>query len=243
MLLASALSLVLSAAPAIPSLAGKSVAVLGFGLDKSIVEQGQPRDPGPGLLQKPEDYYKGQQATADSAYAHFVRAVPSLFDGLNLLPIDSVLAKPGYRAAAECKPKKIFGREIFGCNDLSPRKGLFALSPAQAQENLDPFAKSLGLDYYFLFVNVTDYRFKVGVGDSKGGSLSGAAHMHLETTVHLMQPGKGSVWSASYGADAPTSFPVVKDILNEDNFLSAAPLVDSIAVPLRAELAKSIAKP
>lgn len=241
MLLATALSLVLSAAPAVPSLAGKSVAVLGFGLDKSIVQEGEDRDGGPGLIQT-KGYYDPHQAATDTLYAHLKLKFDSLFLGAKALPLDSVRATAGYATAAECKPKKIFGREIWGCNDLSPKGGLYAVSLGQAQDNLDPFAKSLGLDYYLIFLNRASY--KMWAGATIGGMGGGSARMQLETTVYLLKPGtKDVVWSGSWGDVCETSRGMVAGIYNTDNYVLVGEAFDKILPKLHAELAKGLAKP
>lgn len=225
----------------IPSLAGKKIAVLAFGLDKSIVKEGAERDAGPGLLQKATDYYAANQKAADSLYAHFLAAIPALFEGIQLVPVDSIVHAPGYQTATACVPKKFMGREIFGCPNLSPTNGLNAASLTQAKENFDPFAKNLGLDYYLIFVSSANYRLNAGGGVN--GLTAGAGKMRMETTVYLLQPGKGSVWSTSLREDSEHSGAMVGDLFNTDNYVLIGEAFTKMAPKLRESLAKGLTTP
>lgn len=221
--------------PSIPSLAGKKVAVLGFGLEKSIVREGDAADQGPGLVQKASSYYEAHQKATDTVYARFLAAFPSLFEGMDILPIDSTIKLAGFQTATACVPKKILGREIFGCPMLSPTGGLNAVGLTQAEKNVDAFAKSLGLDYYFLFVNKAGYFMSTGGGVN--GLTAGAAKMRLETTVYLVQPGKGSVWSTSLREESETSKAMVGDLYSQDNFVLAGEAFTKFVPKLRERLA------
>lgn len=223
---------------AIPSLVGKRIATLSFGLDKSIVEEGKERDQGPGVLQKASVYYAAHQMATDSLYAHFVAAAPILFEGTQLLGLDSTLQAPGYRTATACVPKKIMGREIFGCPLLSPTNGLNGATFTQAKENFDPFAKGLGLDYYFMFVNDASYRMNAGGGVN--GLTVGAGKMRLETTVYLMQPGKGSVWSTSFREDSEHSGAMVGSLFSSDNYVMVGEAFTKMVPRLREQIAKGL---
>jgi len=229
---------VLSSAKAesIPSLSGKKIAVLAFGLDKSIVKENDERDQGPGLLQKSTDYYAANQKAADSLYAHFLAAVPTLFEGIQLVPVDTIVHAPGYQTATACVPKKFMGREIFGCQNLSPTNGLNAASLTQAKENFDPFAKNLGLDYFLVFVSSANYRMNIGGGVN--GLTAGAGKMSLETTVYLMQPGKGSVWSTSLRESSEHSGAMVGDLFSTDNYVLIGEAFTKMVPKLREGLAK-----
>lgn len=242
MLLTALLGLSLAGQPSVPSLSGKKIAVLGFGLDKSIVMRDQERDQGPGIVQKAEDYYRAHQAATDTLYAHFLKKFPELFAGANVLPMDSVPTLPGYRIAAECKAKKVFGREIFGCNDLNPKGGMYSLSLGQAQEKVSPFAASIGLDYYLIFVNRASYRMSVGGGAN--GVVAGAGKMDLETTVYLLPvKGKDVAWSRSYKDESVTSKPMLNDIFSEDNYILIGEAFDGMAPKIRKDLEKGLATP
>lgn len=242
MFLPALLSLALAGQPSMPSLVGKKIAVLGFGLDKSIVNKGDERDSGPGLIQKAEDYYRPQQAATDTLYARFLAQFPTLFKGATVLPVDSVLTAPGYAAAAECKPKKIFGREIFGCNDLNPKKGLYSLSLSQAQENVTTFAKSLGLDYFLVFGNRANYRMSTGGGIN--GLTAGVGKMDLETSVYLVKAGtKDVAWMSSYREESATSRAMVGDIFSTDNYVLIGEAFDAMVPKIRKDLEKGLATP
>ena len=225
----------------IPSLVGKKIAVLAFGLDKSIVKENAERDGGPGLLQKSTDYYAANQAATDSLYAHFLASVPVLFEGMQFVPVDSIVHAPGYQTATACVPKKFMGREIFGCPNLNPTNGLNAASLTQAKENFDPFAKNLGLDYFLVFVSSANYRLNAGAGVN--GLSGGAGKMRMETTVYLMQPGKGSVWSTSLREDSEHSGAMVGDLFSTDNYVLVGEAFTKMVPKLREGLAKGLTAP
>lgn len=236
MILAALLSMSL-AAQSLPSLAGKRIAVFGFGLDRSIVREGTERDAGPGLLQKSDDYFKAQQAATDTLYAHFLASFGTLFKDLNVLPVDSVRNQPGYASNAECHPKKVFGREILGCNDLSPKGGLYAVSGAQNTDGLDALAKSMNLEYYVLFESSACYKMNGGAGIN---SLeAGVGKMKLETLMYLRKPGKGIVWMGRATELCKTMRPMVNSLYSSDNYVLVGEAFDALAPHLRQQLDKA----
>lgn len=219
-----------------PSFAAASkVGVVSFSLEKSIVVAGGERDEGPGILQKPEEYYRLHQSIVDSMWNVFRDTMPAIFAGPNILPLDSLIKDPAYAEAVRCQPKKLMGRIVLPCPDLEPKNGLVAASDVGSKTMMAWGAKN-GFNYYVTVANRAEYFLSAGAGVN--GLVAGAGKMRVVTTVLVVDPSKGIVWSRSYKNESFSSAAMVNSLFPESGWIFA---VEAFRRNL-AELAKDVAK-
>lgn len=194
------------------------IAVLGFSLNKSIVMEEAERDQGPGVLQKPEDYYRTHQALTDSLWSVFRDTAATIFAGLDVLPLDSFKNDASYNEASRCVPKKVMGREIFSCLELEPKAGPNAIFDAK-NSKVNGWATKKGVARYFTISNKAEYFLYTGAG--VGNTMAGVGKMRLATTILLLEPGKGIIWSGTYTNSSNAVAPMIKDIFPESSWITA----------------------
>lgn len=101
------------------------IAVVGFSLDKSITERGKSRDQGPGLLQKPEEYYKNHQLAVNQLWSEFKEQYRDIFLGVEVVDVDAIVGNESYKELTKHVPKKIMGKDMApGSGELIAEGGL-----------------------------------------------------------------------------------------------------------------------
>lgn len=199
-----------------PLSAASKLAVVGFSLDKSIVITDGERDEGPGIIQKPEDYYRLHQAIVDSMWTIFRDTMPAIFAGLNVLPVDSLVNDPAYGEALRCQPKKLMGKIVVPCPDLEPKGGLVAVGNEIAKPVLAWGAKK-GFDRYMVVENKVEYFLSAGAGVND--LVAGAGKMRTITTLSIVDPAKGIVWIKDYTNESNSSAPMVNKLFPESKWI------------------------
>lgn len=205
------------AAPLVLPATGK-IAVLGFALDNSIVMKGAERDGGPGILQKPEEYYRTHQAIVDSMWTIFKDTASAVFAGLDYLPLDSFKNDAAYNEASRCVPKKLMGKIVLPCRELEPKAGANAI-PELDKPKMNDWAKKNGIARYFVLRSQAEYFLSAGAGVND--VVAGAGKMRVETYVFLVEPGKGVVWTSKYTNQSNSSAMIVNDLFPESNWIMA----------------------
>jgi len=192
------------------------IAVIGFSLDKSIVEEGKERSGGPGLLQKAENYYKHHQEAIDALWSDFTSQYRDLFLGAEAIDVATIASDAEYKELTKHVPKMMMGTDIApGSNFLAPANGLNFVSSTD-KVVLDKLAAKfnakllMGIDYS------ADYSMTTGV---KLGPLSGgAAKLNLKASVFLYEAGKGIVMQQSFTESSDESYAMVQGELVSDNY-------------------------
>lgn len=236
LVLGAALSVSHAALPKVPPLAaGGRFAIAGFAMDRSIVASGAERDQGPGLVQDPVAYFKTHQALVDSMWTLFRDTLPTVFAGVDLLPLDSMLADPSYQDATQCVPKKVFGKIVLACQDLEHPAGPNAVQDFK-NPKLASWAKGKGLKSFFVVRNEVEYFLNAGAGVNN--VMAGAGKMRVETTVYLVEPGNGAVWIGSYTNTSESSAVMVQDLFPESNWHFALEAFHANLAKFAADIAK-----
>lgn len=192
------------------------IAVIGFSLDKSIVEEGKERNSGPGLLQKAQNYYKHHQEAIDALWSDFKSQYRDLFLGADAIDVETVASDAEYKEMTKHVPKMMMGTDIApGSSVLAPNDGLnFVNSSDNAL--LEKLAAKfnakllMGIDYS------ANYSMTTGV---KIGPLSGgAAKLNLKASVFLFEAGKGVVMQRSFEESSDESYAMVQGELVSENY-------------------------
>ena len=216
LILTAALGVAHAGLPKVPPLAsGGRFAVAGFGMDRSIVMAGAERDQGPGLVQDPVAYFKTHQGIVDSMWTIFRDTMPTLFAGVDMLPLDSMVSDASYQEASQCVPKKVFGKVVLACQDLEHPAGPNSIVDFQ-NPKLASWAQGKGLKAFFVVRNKVEYFLSAGAGVN--GLVAGAGKMRVETTIYLVEPGKKAIWIGGYKNESESSTAMVGDLYPESKW-------------------------
>lgn len=161
------------------------IAVVGFTLNKSIVEEGKEPDRGPGLLQKAVDYYRNHQAAVNQLWADFKGQYRDVLLETGVVDIETITVNDKYRELTKHVPKMMLGVDVApGGNELTADGGLqYVYSSDKAlMENL---ATQLNAKLLVCIEYTASYAMSAGI--QIGGIGGGAAKMKLRATLSMYE--------------------------------------------------------
>jgi hypothetical protein len=192
------------------------VAVVGFSLDKSIVEAGKEPDNGPGLLQKDENFYKNHQLAINALWSDFKASYRDMLLGAEVVDVESVVSNAQYQELSKHTPQMMMGKDIaIGGNVLTVQGGLNYVS-SYNKDVLEKIAAALNAKLLMCIDYTGSYAMSTGV--SIGNFGAGSAKMKLTAQVNLYEPGKGVVLTRSFSEDSDESFAMVGGVLLSENY-------------------------
>jgi hypothetical protein len=192
------------------------IAVVGFTLNKSIVEEGKAPDRGPGLLQKAVDYYRNHQAAVNQLWADFKGQYRDVLLESGVIDIETIAVNDKYRELTKHVPKMMLGVDVApGANELTADGGLqYVYSSDKAlMENL---ATQLNAKLLVCIEYTASYAMSAGI--QIGGIGGGAAKMKLRASLSMYEKGKGIVAQQSFSEESDESFPIIQGILLSENY-------------------------
>jgi hypothetical protein len=176
-----------------------TIALVSFGMDKSISAVGGEKDTGPGLLQKmakgreksEQQYYRHHQASVDTMWGQYKERIRDAMLGVELVDFDTVMNSPAYQELTRHVPKIVMGSDIApGADMLTPEKMNYVGTNETA--TLDQLAELFGADLLLLVSNTIDY-------DSTSAIVSvKVSRINVTANLALYEKGTGLVDQATF---------------------------------------------
>jgi len=192
------------------------IAVVGFSMNKSIVQKDKAPDQGPGLLQKSENYYQHHQEAVEALWSELKAQYRDLCLGAEVVDIEKVAADENYQKLTKHVPKVMLGKDIAPGNSvLVPSGGLNYISTMD-KDKLEKVATMFGAKL-LMTIDYSAY-WAMNAGLEINGIGGGAGKMWLRAVVSMYEPGKGVVLVQSFEESSDEQFPVVQGIMLSDNY-------------------------
>lgn len=195
---------------------GAPIAVIGFSLNKSIVEEGKEPSRGPGLLQKAENYYKNHQEAVNVLWNDFKEQLGDILLGSEIVATETIIANGEYQTLTKHVPKMMLGTDVApGAKELPADGGLNFVNSG---DNALMEKLSAVLSAKMLMTVELSGSYAMSTGVSIAGIGAGAAKMKLTVAVTLYEKEKGIVLQQTFSDESDDIFPMVGGELLSDNY-------------------------
>jgi hypothetical protein len=214
-----------------------SIAVVGYGLNKSIVLKGKDASTGPGLLQKKENYYAKHREAVEDMWRQFTENIGPAFDNATFVSFEEIGSSDAYRELTKHTPKMVMGKDVsVGGSYMSPEQINYVSD--SDEEKLAALAEKLDAGLLMVVENSAQYKMHAGV--SIGGLGGGAGVMELETEITLWEPGTGVIWNKTYKTSSDEKAPIAQGTMAKKHFPRLlASANEALFEEIKADIAKS----